>query len=231
MKLSVNRARTACAMLTFLLLLGWSSRLSADTVFSNLSGIVNGGGQDIFGDSIDIGPSSVAVEFTSSGNFTFTEAELGISSIASDVEGYLNVYLETSSSGAPGTVIEQIGSDISVPADISEYVTADSSTTPITLSEGVSYWVVATAATGDTSLAWATGSTGAVPLDYSLTDSPDGPWYGVGDSPFQLAIDGTPVTTTPVPEPGTLAQLIPALIGVLGLGLWAEQRRLKAASQ
>jgi hypothetical protein len=44
-----------------------------------------------------------------------------------------------------------------------------------------------------------------------------------------ITYDYTPPTTT-VPEPGT-AELIPAAIGVLAFGWWAERRRLKAISQ
>ncbi len=229
MKLRINRAWMACAILTFLLLLGGSSPLSADTVFSNLSGSFCNCGEIIQGAGEPDGAVSVAVEFTPSGNFTFTEAELGIEGGVS--VGSLNVYLETISSTGTGTVIGQIGSDISVPADTQEYITADSLTAPITLSEGVSYWLVATAATADPGVFWEGEGTEAVPYDYSLTDSPDGPWSAAGDDTLQFAIDGTPVTPTPTPEPGTLTELIPTAIGVLGLGWWTEQRRLKPVSR
>lgn len=222
MKLSANRAWVACTILMLLLFLGWSSPLSADTVFSNLSGsFCNCGGGIDSAESIEA--ESLAVQFTPGGNFSFTEAELGIDGEGGG--GSLNVYLETNSStGAPGTVIEQIGSDISVPGDTDEYVTADSFTTTITLSDGDSYWLVATDAAAETGLTWDTDGTQAVPLDYSETDSPDGPWKAT-DGALQFAIDGTPVTTTAVPEPGVLSELIPTLIGMLGLAWWAEQRR------
>ena len=224
MKLRINRAWMACAILTFLLLLGGSSPfLSADTVFSNLSSLCNCGTEIEGGTAA----GSLAAEFTSSGNFTFTEAELGIKGGVS--VGSLNVYLETISSTGTGTVIEQIGSHISVPADTQEYITADSLTAPITLSEGDSYWLVVTAATADTSVFWEGEGTEAVPYDYSHTDGPDGPWTAGVDDTLQFAIDGTPVATTP--EPGTLTELIPTAIGVLGLGWWTEQRRLKPVSR
>jgi hypothetical protein len=223
MKLSVNRAWMACAILALLLLLGWSSPLSADTVFSNLSSFCECGNAISGGLP---GVQSLAVEFTPSGNFTFTEAELGIDPAPG---GSLNVYLETSSStGGPGTVIEQIGSDISVSSGFGRDITADSFTTPITLSDGVSYWLVATAATGSTYVLWDSGGTQEVTSYSSTTDGPDGPWSAAGDDPFQLAIDGTPAATTPTAEPASFLLLGTGLVG-LALAIRRRARRQRAA--
>jgi hypothetical protein len=46
-----------------------------------------------------------------------------------------------------------------------------------------------------------------------------------------ITYDHTPATTTPVPEPGTLAQLVPTFIGLLAFGWWAEKRNRKALSR
>jgi hypothetical protein len=224
MKLSVNRTCMACAILTLLLLLGWSSPLSADTVFSNLSSFCECGA--VFqGAGEPSGAGSLAVEFTPTGNFTFTEAELGLD--AAGVGDSINVYLETISSTGTGTVIGQIGSEIAVPEG-EEYITADSFTTPITLSDGVSYWLVATAATDDTSVDWEGNGTQAVPIADSSTDGPDGPWDFLGDTFFQFAIDGTPATTTPTAEPASFLLLGTGLVG-LALAIRRRTREQRAA--
>lgn len=76
-----------------------------------------------------------------------------------------------------------------------------------------------------------TGFTGTGDVGYSILDLAT---LDTGSTiSASTALSGTVTYTyTPataaVPESGTLAQLIPTLVGVLGLGWWAERRRLRA---
>lgn len=156
----------------------------------------------------------VAVRFTSTANFTFTNAQMAMFIVAGTNQ--LQVSLATNSGNVPGSIIETITLNNAVPGFPGGIVTANSALNPL-LSAGTDYWLIAFAPAADTLIGW----------NFSLADAPNGsnyalnrvhsqtgPWSQVVGLPrpaFQ--INGNPVSSA-VPEPMTMLLLCTGLAGV-----------------
>ncbi len=196
-----------------LLTLGFAPMLvKADVIFSNVAGT-----GDVTGSAIVCGSTANACpfpgggldeseEFTPAADYTLTDAEVLVivNHIGGDAQTF-NVLLYSNNGGAPGSEIEQIGSELTATTTYpGSLITADAtSSQQITLQSGTSYWLVLAPATADSFIGWENGGNAAVPF----ADSGNGGenWNSSGTGTFQFQIDGNPVSS--VPEPSGVAFL------------------------
>jgi hypothetical protein len=198
--------------------------MRADVVFSNITSPFNGAPSNshgVCGNGVDgCFNNALAEEFIPSANYILTGAQMLVlvhkeSSGITDGANF-DVSLDSDNSGAPGSLIEQIGSGLTATATSfpGSLVTANSIATPITLTAGTPYWLVLTPE-ANTFITWAGGGSSAPPSATSIDGGSTWPFVGTADLEFE--IDGTPVVTSPVPEPasfGLLAGIVTLLYGV-----------------
>ena len=168
-----------------------------------------------------VGGQVVAQAFTPSGDFTFSSAQLAMGIIGGP--NILQVVLMTSSGGFPGAILETITlSNAVAPFTSAGIVLANSTLHPV-LESGTQYWLVAFAPEADTNMGWMLSLNDFSTLNRSNSfHSLTGPWPAVGFRGFAFQINGTPV-----PEPGTLWLLSPALAAI---ALRGYRRRTTRAS-
>jgi hypothetical protein len=195
--------------------------LRADIVFSNVTGtgtVSNGAPICRSGAAGCPVPDSLyAEEFTPAANYTLTDAQVLVAAVGSINPGSFDLFLDSNSSGVPGSEIEQIGSGLTATTTSpGSLITAIA--TPITLVSGTPYWLVLAPATSDSILFWSNGGSPAVP------DATSGgvTWSALGTNTFQFQIDGNPIS--PVPEPSDFA----LLAGILTLFYGARWRGRRA---
>jgi hypothetical protein len=171
----------------------------------------------------------VATAFTvADGNFTLDQITLAVS-LQSGLN-QLDVTLAASDGGGlPGTTLEtfHFANAMGPLGSNNPPLVANSTLHPL-LSEGMRYWVIASAS-GATSAAWNFNSTGGIGLTAGRTNG--GPWSLDNVQPLQgaLRVSGTPgpgPEPPAVPEPSALALLA---AGTLGVGAWRCARRPLAA--
>jgi|GEM_PF-1641375 hypothetical protein len=139
---------------------------------------------------------SLAVQFTPSANYTFNKAQLAV--FLESGTNTLDVYIETDSSGFPGSIISAFqvnGQMTSSPGiigvgDSLPGVSLLQGPADPTLMQGTAYWLVAYAPSADTQAAWSWNST---------KDSPTGvvtcqtlTLTGCTFSPSNLAVNSNP---------------------------------------
>jgi hypothetical protein len=154
-----------------------------------------------------VGGASQQVEanpFTSSTTLLFSDAQLAMEAAVGTTA---NVYLETDSSGSPGTIIDTLTQNGSITVSPS-VVTWECNLCPL-LSAGTQYWLVAQGGNGETGWMWSNSDIG--PFAYNHFGSATGPWSAdASDIRSAFEIDGDAA----VPEPVSVF----LLTGLLGLG-------------
>lgn len=183
-------------------------------IFSNLPG-TSTGGFGICGSC----PTSLAQEFTPTGDYTLTDAIVLVGNNGTGIQDDFNVWIAQDSSGLPGTLIEQIGFAVSA-SGVGGEVIANSISTPIDLTSGTAYWVVLTPANSETLIYWEDGGSPAVPCAVSYTSDGSGDWNLGSDATGQMEIDGT--LTSAAPEPTSFA------LFAVGTGVLAARRFSKS---
>lgn len=194
---------------------------SADVVYSNFGS----GGSFDSGAAYPLGPIAnvnqvIAESFETTSAVQFEDAQLGL---FSDPGTTTDVYLESSVSGGPGSVIDTLveqGSAVGYPGSI---ITFDCSAC-VTLSANTEYWIVA--ADGNGTTAWGVNNTGDNSgIDYDYNGSITGGWSSNGNSTRgAFEVDGTPIAAAA--EPGTFGLVGLALAGLL---LFVRRRNTAAA--
>jgi hypothetical protein len=180
--------------------------LQADVIFSNMSATpLPGTSLEIAGNFEDRPAGAEAAEaFTPTGNFWMTDAEVSYS--GSGVP-YFSLFLYSDKSGEPGSMIEELGSDLGGDVDMG-LVTANSFT-PIDLTAGTEYWLVMAPSSPYAEASWDGGGSSVVPEASSIALGTLAWTIGSDNAEFQ--IDGTQIT----PEPSTLPLASVALLGLL----------------
>jgi hypothetical protein len=183
-------------------LASFSAPLHAD-VFTNLTGPCCGG--DAVAGS-NFGSVSLATAFTPSVSGALADAQIVVFQVLGfGGDPHFNVSLFSDLAGAPGTLIEQFGTDLTAPATLlGGIVTAQSSFNPELLA-GTQYWLVLTPFDSFTEIGWEQGGSQPVPTDFTTSPLGVGGWTPVsGPNPeLQFQIDG-------VPEPASVLLLATA---------------------
>jgi hypothetical protein len=177
-----------------------------DTIFSNITGRV-ADGQPVcsvpnrgcgFG-SVRQGQLLAAAAFRPTATYMMTDAQVLVfpAETVGDVRNnHFDVFLYSDSNGVPGSIIQQIGSDLAATTPISgSIVIANTIATPITLTSGIQYWLVLAAGSGDF-IYWASGGSPSVPVGSIRTFTTPNPQWSVGTGSLQFQIDGVPVPQT-----------------------------------
>jgi hypothetical protein len=189
----------------------------ADVIFTNLIGPCCGG------DAItgaNFGAVSLATAFTPSVSDFLADARVVMFQVAGfGGDPHFNISLFSDAGGAPGSLIEQFGTDLTAPATPGGIVTANSGLNPKLLAN-TQYWLVLTPFDSSTEIGWEQGGSRPVPTDFTASPVGLGGWTPVGGANpnLQFEVDGT------VPEPASL------LLLVTGLGLIVV-RLLKTAAR
>ena len=186
------------------------SPLRATVIFTNLNG-TNPGSAGVFGPSVPInGPESIAAAFTPTVNSIMNEAQVMAQAAGGDPA--FNLYLYSNSSGAPGSSLETLGTDVApILFPTPPGVVAVTGFAPIALTAGTEYWLVMTPFGPATKVAWTTGGVPAAQTDSSPTANGTAPWSALASTSVQFEIDGT--LTPATPEPG--------MVGLVAAGLAA----------
>jgi hypothetical protein len=197
-------------------------RASGGVVYTNLGAGGSFDGNDQFTVASD---DALAVQFTPTANFIFTDAELAL--VHKLGTNLYDVSLATDSAGLPGTILETIALNGVLPTSTPALVTATSSLQPL-LAAGSSYWLIVSAPDTGTQGGFAINSIGDLPNNnfaFSNTNTPLGPWTidNLDQNRPAFQINGSLV---PVPEPSSLFLLaISVSVGVTRS--WVGRRQLR----
>lgn len=203
-----------------------ANALSASVIFTNLTG-TNGGSEVALGSGVPItGPQSVAAAFTPTANSIMTQVQLMAQGAA---DPHFDLYLYSSTGGAPGSSLETLGTDLSAPSIFPTPASVGAFTgfAPLALTAGTQYWLVMTPFTNNSQVAWTTGGSPTVQTDLSPTANGTAPWTPLtlgSATSVQFEIDGTLSPSTPEPA---MAGLVGAGLGVL----WMLRRARRGADR
>jgi PEP-CTERM motif len=188
-----------------------ATEMRADTVFSNFgpSDTYSGTNWWTVGTTITP-PAGVQVDafsFVPTQTAAVTGADLALA--AYSAVSSLNVFIESNSGGAPGSILAtltQTGSYSAYPT--TSVVNFACSGTCATLDDGTTYWIVAQQTDPANTTYWMNSFADSGTWYYDLTNSETGPWT-VATAPGNFsAFDVTGTTATSViPEPASLALL------------------------
>ena len=216
----LTRRSTRAQLLAYALCGAFCFPAQADVIFSNITGPGSVMGATVvcaeftFGNCDGLGTIMLAAAaFTPTANYTMTDAQVFVASVINPLPGRssFDVYLYSDSGGAPGSPIERIGAGLSATTILpGSIVTANTISTPITLTSGTQYWLVLTPPNYLGSfIYWANGGSPRVPTATRIMSIAFPPGWMPGTGSLQFQIDGvqgvqSPPSVTCAATPNTL---------------------------
>ena len=205
--------------------LGSTVAAQAGTIYSSFAPVCCSGFTVSGATSAAGGAFSAAMGFTPSANYDLTQIDVSLTWTAGSNSGPL-LTLDSDSAGLPGAVLMSWSLSGGLPSFVSnsacctaiETVTPSS---PLVLTAGTQYWLVATAGLSDTSDDWVVGGNFGAPV--ASTQVSGGPLVRITDQQGGFDVLGTPQGTA-VPEPG-----MTVLTGLGLCSLFAVRLRLGLA--
>lgn len=190
------------------LLLASTVRLKADTIYTNL-----GSGQtfdttqaSVLGHSSNGNTYVLAYTFVPTEDAMPTDVLMAIGLLARPQLPPLNLYIESSVDGSPGSILNSFSpaGNVSFQASLVQF---NCSSCLQSLTAGTTYWLVAQESNPAVNISWYyTGTAnhpgGSAPAALNKTGSATGPWVGNTSVTTAFQVNGT-ATVSAVPEPGT----------------------------
>jgi hypothetical protein len=191
-----------------ILCFGTITSVQADVIYSSFAEVCCSGFTVSGVNSAAGGAFSAAMGFTPSANFDLTQIDISLTWTAGTNSGPV-LTLNSDNGGLPGSILMSWTLSGGLPPFVSNgacctAIESVTPTSPLVLSFGSQYWLVATAGAADTWDDWVVGGNFGAPV--AINQVAGGPLVRIVDEQGGFDVLGTPRSSTvpePLPEPGT----------------------------
>lgn len=206
-----------------------ATEMRADTLFSNFGSGQTYSGVNWYNIGNATNPTGIqvlAMPFSPSQTALLTGADLALA-ITAGSSTPLNLFLESSSGGQPGTILSTLMQQGSLPIyPVTSVLNFTCSGGCATLDAGTTYWLVAQESDTANTASWMQNIIGdSATWYFNSMNSTGGQWTQASNNNLgAFDVTGTPATAA-TPEPASLALLGSALLGIFAVARRRAWRR------